>query len=247
MVVLLIPCVMILCNTDTLSAWLKYRLDYGFFCVLDDVQEIILFDRFKTVMVVMLSGICCFGVSDDLQSQYCRMILMRMDIRKYCLSKLLMNAAAVVSASVLGFLCYTLMMLPIMPVVNAEAGGYGYLDCFVDTPFPWLIIVCWAVLFAMFVVFLTSLSMWMSVYRPSRYVAVAVPFGVFYVLYALTTVPRILPVNLWYISSGVRVLGEETGFLMGFGYAVLVFGSLTAVCGYGFYRAMERRVKNGEL
>ena len=208
-----------------------------------------MFDRFKTVMVVLLSAISCFTVSDDLSSHYSRMIFCRMDLRRYCLSKVLMNAAAVIAATVLGFLLFVIVMLPIMPLVNEtmlQGGAVGYLHIWKVSPFPWMVVVFWAVLFAMYVVFLTTLSMWLSVYRTSRYVAVAVPFITFYVLYALTSVPQIMAINLWCISSGMDVLGTDS-FLFGYGYGILVFVSLTALCGWGLYRAMVRRVNNGNI
>lgn len=238
---------MIACDTDTLSMCFRYEADYGVVCSLDEIQEIMIFDRFKTVMVVMLSSICCFGVSDDLSSRYSRMILCRMDIKTYCLSKIVMNAAAVISATVLGFLLFIIVMLPIMPVLNRDTGGYGYLDYFANTQFPWVVAVFWAVIFALFIVFLTTFSMWMTVYRPSRYTAIAIPFGVFYLLYALTTAPQIMAMNMWYISSGVDVLNVRGNFWLGFGYVVVLFGGLTVCCGWGFYRAMIRKMKEGNI
>ncbi len=248
-VVLLIPILMAICDMDRIKNYFTYRLEYGTICSLSGMEEILIFDRFKTVMVVMLSAISCFTVSDDLSSHYSRMILCRMDLRQYCLSKVLMNAAAVVAATVLGFLLFGIGMLPIMPLVNEWGlydGAFGYMHILAASPAPWLVVVLWAVLFALFVVFLTTLSMWLSVYRPSRYVAVAIPFAAFYVLYALTTVPRIMAINLWYISSGVGVLGTNS-FLLEYGYGILVLGTLTALCGWGLYRAMIRRVHNGNI
>lgn len=248
-IVLLIPVLMIICDLEEIKTYFKYQLDYGFFCSLDAIQEILVFDRFKTVMTVMLSAISCFAISDDLSSHYCRMVLCRMDLRQYCLSKILMNAAAVIVATILGFLLFIIVMLPIMPMVNEDimrVNAFGYMSFLAKSPFPWLAVVLWAVLFAMFIVFLTTFSMWMSVYRPSRYVAIAIPFGLFYILYALTTMPGITAINMWYISSGVDVLNTDS-FLFGYGYGILFFGILTALCGWRLYRAMVRRVNNGNI
>lgn len=248
-IVLLIPVLMIICDLETIKTCFTYQLDYGFFSSLESVQEILVFDRFKTVMTVMLSAISCFTVSDDLSSHYSRMVLCRMDLRQYCLSKVLMNAAAVIAATVFGFSLFVIVMLPIMPMVNEyvmSANAFGYMSFLAKTPFAWLVVVLWAVLFAMFIVFLTTFSMWMSVYRPSRYVAIAIPFGTFYILYALTTMPGITAINMWYISSGVDVLNTGS-FLFGYGYGILFFGILTALCGWGLYRAMVRRVNNGNI
>ncbi len=248
-VVLLIPVLMIICDIETIKTYVQYRLEYGFFSSLESIQEILVFDKFKTVMTVMLSAVSCFTVSDDLSSHYSRMILCRMDLRRYCLSKVLMNAAAVIAAAALGFMLFAIVMLPIMPIVNENVirgGGFGYMSSLVKSPFAWLAIVLWAALFAMFIVFLTTFSMWISVYRPSRYVAIAIPFGLFYVLYAVTTLPGIAEINMWYISSGVDVWNTGS-FLLGYGYGILFFGILTALCGLGLYRAMVRRVNNGNI
>ena len=247
-VVLLIPVLMIICDIETIKTYFTYQLEYGFFSSLESIEEILIFDRFKTVMTVMLSAISCFTVSDDLSSHYGRMVLCRMDLRKYCQAKLLMNAAAVIGATVLGFALFAIVMLPIMPIVNQNViyKNYGYMNSIAHSPFAWMVIVLWAVLFAMFIVCLTTFSMWMSVYRPSRYVAIAIPFGIFYVLYAVTTMPGIMAINMWYISSGVNVLNTGN-FWLGYGYGILFFCVLTALCGFGFYRAMVRRVNNGNI
>lgn len=245
LIIVLIPILMIVCDLDTIQGLWKWHTEYGFTCSLKSVQEILIFDRFKTVMTVMLSAISCFTVSDDIHTHYDRMILCRMGIGKYCMSKLMMNALAIISAVVTGFLLYVVVLLPIMPLVNEEYVHSG--DRLANGPMAaCVLVVIWAVIFALYVVFLTTFSMWVTVYRPNRYVAIALPFAMFYILYTLTTVPGKQYLNLWYISSGVDVL-QSGNVAVTLAYAAAVFGLLTALCGLGFYRAMARRVKDGKL
>lgn len=245
MIVLLIPVLMVCCKLETVRTAWSADIEYGFFSSIKLLEEILIFDRFKTVMTVLLSAICCFTVSDDIRTRYNRMILSRMGIYQYCISKLVMNALAVMAAVILGFVLFLICMLFVMPITNEEYAGCAYFVC-TGTGSAVVLTVIWAYIFALYIILLTTFSIWISVYRPSRYVAIALPFALFYVLYALTVAQHYDFMNFWYISSGVDVLQSGNVWAV-MAYATAVFGMLTCLCGLGFCRAMVRRMRDGRI
>ena len=62
---------------------------------LEKLMELLIFDRFKAAVIVLLSAVYTFGLCDDRNSSYDRLILFRCRPGEYLLSKLISNAIGV--------------------------------------------------------------------------------------------------------------------------------------------------------
>lgn len=73
---------------------------------LEKLMELLIFDRFKAAVIVLLSAVYTFGLCDDRNSSYDRLILFRCRPGEYLLSKLISNAIGVVSAVCISFVLF---------------------------------------------------------------------------------------------------------------------------------------------
>lgn len=87
---------------------------------LEKLMELLIFDRFKAAVIVLLSAVYTFGLCDDRNSSYDRLILFRCRPGEYLLSKLISNAIGVVSAVCISFVLFSIVLLPIMPLVGGD-------------------------------------------------------------------------------------------------------------------------------
>lgn len=211
-----------------------------------ELLEILFLDRFKPMMVVLLSGIYGFGLSDELNSTFHCFIWMRCDIKSYLLSKIIANFVAVTGAVIISFYLFCFLMLPfgVYPTENTQK-IYGYYSAVMNGNTAWLYPFLSGLLFALFVFSLIMIGMWFTIKRPNRYVAISIPFASFYVLYALTSrLP--IPFQVWYISSGIQVLKNDS-FWVNYLYGISFFLVWVILMAIFCYRALCRRVENGEL
>lgn len=98
---------------------------------LEKLMELLIFDRFKAAVIVLLSAVYTFGLCDDRNSSYDRLILFRCRPGEYLLSKLISNAIGVVSAVCISFVLFSIVLLPIMPLVGGDGMTqyFGYFAC----------------------------------------------------------------------------------------------------------------------
>lgn len=98
---------------------------------LEKLMELLIFDRFKAAVIVLLSAVYTFGLCDDRNSSYDRLILFRCRPGEYLLSKLISNAIGVVSAVCISFVIFSIVLLPIMPLVGGDGMTqyFGYFAC----------------------------------------------------------------------------------------------------------------------
>ena len=240
---LLIPLIMMLSISDYIPICLINGKD-GANSAFSKLYEILVFDRFKPVMVVLLSSLCCPFLGNDLKTGFYRQQLTRGSRHDYIYSKLISNSICITLSTVLGFLLFIAAAAVFMPLrykdpLREGPGTFGPWWCLINGPFPLLYPIVTALQFSAYVVFLSTVSIWVSVYRPSRYLALAVPYVLFYILYAVTTfLPR--PFWVWYISSSVRCL-PTTDFLTNWLYGLAFFILPTILCMWGCARSFERR------
>lgn len=246
--VLMIPIIMYLNISETLQLIFENK-QFRFVGAMEKIMEILIFDRFKGIMVVLLSSLFCSSISEELNSRFLRMALIRVSIKRYVFSKIIVNALSVIAATVLGFFLFTVLSSPFMSIVGItlRSEDFGYFQEIIDSPMPWMYAVLVGMLFGMFIVFLTTVSLWISVYHPDKYLTLAAPVCLFYILYAVTTIIPIQELNMWYISSGVQVLKTGTSFIVNYLYGMGVFLLLTVAAGYGCLRGMEGRMRYGNI
>lgn len=248
LIFILIPVIMMGCIHESILAQLKYNMvnpSSG----PAKLMELLYFDRFKSIMVILLSGIYAFGISDDLQQQFMPTIMARgVTSFDYVTSKIAANTLAIVSASMGGFLFFLILISPLFPLEGREgfqSGVTGFYSVVETGDFPWMYGVLSGLQFGLAISFLTNISMMISIWVPSRYIAIAIPYVLFYILYAFTMVlPR--QIDFWWLSSCWIVL-QTDDFWLNFLYSngILILGGCIATI--GCLLSMDRRMRRAEV
>lgn len=231
---------------DIIQLAIEYPENRSMFCSTAEIMKMLGFDRFKTVMVVILAGIYSTSYSDDWNCRYFRCILYRTDLHSYALSKILITIGSVVLSTILGFLLFIISMFPLMELYPSEqsVSWYGaYQQLAMQQPIFFVIIVGWN--FGLSAALLAVVGLWISVKQPSGMAAIGGAFLTFYFLYAMSLiVPYFLAFEM--ISARPSVLFFDqpilsflynTGFLL----LLILFASI------GFYRSLKRRWRDGFL
>ena len=150
---------------------------------LEKLMELLIFDRFKAAVIVLLSAVYTFGLCDDRNSSYDRLILFRCRPGEYLLSKLISNAIGVVSAVCISFVLFSIVLLPIMPLVGGDGMTqyFGYFACAMNFAGPLAYSILVGLLFGLFAVSVTSFGILAVSIFPNRYVGIAASFVAFYV------------------------------------------------------------------
>ena len=125
---------------------------------LEKLMELLIFDRFKAAVIVLLSAVYTFGLCDDRNSSYDRLILFRCRPGEYLLSKLISNAIGVVSAVCISFVLFSIVLLPIMPLVGGDGMTqyFGYFACAMNFAGPLVYSILVGLLFGLFAVSVTN-------------------------------------------------------------------------------------------
>ena len=142
---------------------------------LEKLMELLIFDRFKAAVIVLLSAVYTFGLCDDRNSSYDRLILFRCRPGEYLLSKLISNAIGVVSAVCISFVLFSIVLLPIMPLVGGDGMTqyFGYFACAMNFAGPLAYSILVGLLFGLFAVSVTSFGILAVSIFPNRYVGIA--------------------------------------------------------------------------
>ena len=212
---------------------------------LEKLMELLIFDRFKAAVVVLLSAVYTFELCDDRNSSYDKLILFRCKSEEYLLSKLVSNAIGVVFAVCISFVLFSIVLLPIMPLVGEGrmTQDFGYFTVAMDCAGPFAYNILVGLLFGLFAVSVTSFGILAVSIFPNRYVGIAASFVAFYVIYALTgSFP--FSVNVWYLSAGVQVLNTN-GFTVNYFYAIGIMILFCVVPWCLCFWAMKRRKHEG--
>ena len=217
--------------------------------VLDKMMEILIFDRFKALMILLLSGVVSYTLSDDLSSHFIRTVLEKVTVSEYVTVKLLVNAISVIAILLISFSLFfffgrLVLGMPSFSLYSTGADNFGYYAVLI-THVPWLYVPLSAILFGLFASAMTTFGMAVSALYPGRYLAYAFPFGLFYLMHSFsTTFPK--PLSFWYICSGVQVL-PVNGFILNYMYGVGVFICLILASAIFLYHNMQRRFTNGNI
>ena len=236
---LLIPFVMMLCVGETFV----YTIQFGPMTsqsVLFKLQEILTFDRFKPVIVILTTALYTSALGDDITTGFIQHCLVRGSEKSYGLAKLMANALCINLSMVIGFFLYVLIASLFLPLRDVPGGNtlYTHMQTVTDSSFPLLYPLLAALQLAAFVVLLATISCWVCLYHPSRYLAVAVPFALFYIFYTVTFIlPR--PFWVWYISSSEPAF-PNLGFLPNVLYGLAFFWLPSLLVGAGCLRSFER-------
>ena len=247
-IVVLIFLIMLASISEFISAAVVYG-GTSVIGILDKLMEILIFDRFKALVILLLSGAVSYTVSDDLSSHFVRTVLGKVTVSEYVTVKLTVNVISVISALLVSFSLFCIfgkvvLGMPFFSKLTSGAGNFGFYASLISDV-PWLYIPLSAILFGLFAVAMTTFGMAVSALYPGRYLAYTFPFGLFYLMHSFSaTFPK--PLSFWYICSGVQVL-PVNGFLLNYMYGVGVFVCLTLIGAFLLYHNMRRRFANGNI
>ena len=247
-IVVLIFLIMLASISEFISAAVVYG-GASVIGILDKLMEILIFDRFKALVILLLSGVVSYTVSDDLSSHFVRTVFGKVTVSEYVTVKITVNAVSVISALLVSFSLFCIfgravLGMPFFSKLTSGAGNFGFYALLISD-IPWLYIPLSAILFGLFAVAMTTFGMAVSALYPGRYLAYAFPFGLFYLMHSFSsTFPKAL--SFWYICSGVQVL-PVNGFLLNYMYGVGVFVCLTLIGAFLLYHNMRRRFANGNI
>ncbi|MCI6676540.1 MAG: hypothetical protein MSG78_06540 [Clostridiales bacterium] len=238
-------CLVCICSmTEQISSIIKFDLPRESFSSVRELMTLLNFDRFKTVMIVLLAGIYSASYCEDWNHRYFRLILSRSNLKTYALSRVLVTMISVVLATILGFFLYILVISPIMGIAlnEQDVSWYNaYQSLALRFPLAFALILGWN--FGLCGAFLSIFGLWMSVKQPSGFVAIGAPFLLFYFLYAISLIlPGFLSFNT--ITSNPSVAFVENPILS-FAYNTGILFMLIIAAAIGFYYSLRKRWKNG--
>lgn len=230
--------------TDSISSIIRFDLPRENFSSVRELMIMLNFDRFKTVIIVLLAGIYSASYCEDWNHRYFRLILCRSGLKIYTLSRIIAIIVSVVLATILGFFLCILVLSPIMEIDMQEqdVSWYNaYQSLALRFPLGFALILGWN--FGLCAAFLALFGLWMSVKQPNGFVAIGAPFLLFYFLYAISMLfPSFLSFNAITSNPSIAFIGNP---ILSFLYNTGVLGLLIILTSLGFYCSLRKRWKNG--
>jgi hypothetical protein len=236
----------ILFLSDQVKLSIRWHEQREMFSSIQNIEMLLMFDRCKTLLLIVLVILCCSGFIQDLQHHYIRCILSRVSFRSYARS---MTAAVVINcvcAVSMAFLLIALVLLPLMVIVvppefSIAAEAYQSLA---EGPFAPLYLILMGANFGMAASVLVLVGLWISVWIPNLYIAAGSSVLVFYLLYAFSWwLPYFLDFDR--LSSSVQVSILPPWIELP--YHFLFFSLLILLTGGGFYHSFRKKVLNGQI
>jgi len=201
------------------------------------------FDTFKCVFVALLAGLYTNSFCKDDNGKYIRMILNRVDVRRYTVCRFLANFLVIVLTSIGSFYLYTLVMRPWMPLLP-EGGTKNilyYIEVILKHPF--LYVGMMGYVFGLVAAACSSVGLVFSTYKPNSFVSIGISALVFFV--AMSYIPPSTPFNVLDIVCMSSSIGRDTPWQWMFLWSNVYMLSIIVICGVLFYRRMKWRVENG--
>lgn len=203
------------------------------------------FDRFKPLMIILLSGIFTTEFCKEWVSHFDRFILMRCSVKGYIYGKVLGNVAAIYSSMAIAVTVFCLFIhfylkldLLDYSIMESQINAYIPYGKVVMEGNPILYIIIISTIFATGVIFLTLLGMVISLYFPNKFVALASPYISYYLLCSITLFfPE--PLEFLGIFMGTVTISGNAGLNFLYNMGVLVI--FIIIASVGIRRKVERR------
>lgn len=231
---------------DTLQVAVSHP-EYQYFSSAYEMEKLLMFDRYKPVLIAVLSSLYGMSYAQDKSSNYLRMILARESLMDYLISRVLATAIGTVLCCMVGFVIAVLVMFPVMPLsysgiemrarflsefCNTRVGALGYV----------LLLGC---NFGLAAAALSIAGMWVSVYQPQGYIAVGSAVILFYFLYSISMIlPPIISFDILSSRFTEIAFPSAVTMIVYHGVYLVVVILLFSV---GFIRAVQRRWEDGSL
>lgn len=207
----------------------------------DKFQEVLVFDRYKSLLVLGVSVSIVPAFAQDYRNQYFRYLMVRSNLAAYVVSRTTVFSLYIVCCIAVGFLLSSLCLFPVAILQGKGGYGFGVYQNLVNGRYAWLYLVLMAVNFGLSAVPVCNIGLLVSVWKPSTYVALGSTFFAYYLLYAATNeMPYFLSYS--YLSSSPGTTGFDAVL-----YRFAVYLVLTVLTGRGVYRALVWRNHEGTL
>lgn len=244
--VLGIAAVCILGQAETILAAIQYP-EFKLFSSLKQIENLLVFDRYKAVMVSILAGACGCGITADVREKRLQNVFSRITIAEYLRIRVVTILSVCVLATCLGFLSSVLLLRPIFPFRVPQEDSIG------ASNYEWLAKGRMAVLYLFLIGTNFALSasapviigITLSIFCPSGYILVGGSVVAFYVMYSFSL---LLPSQYSYseMSSSIGTpyyMDLFTGILWHAGYWFVMIAVLWGI----FKIIFRRRFRNGDL
>ncbi len=210
--------------------------------VLDRIDLFLDLDAFRKLVVIFAALPFTANFADEWKNNVAMHCITRKGIKKYALSNVAFCVAAAFLAVFIGIMLYMLVMSLFTefdrPDMNTHA-GYPYCEFLNDGP-RFLYPVIRVFVFSVSCSAWCAMGLMLSALIPNKYVAVCSPVVASYVIERIT-IQFPVEFNLHSLSLSVPLIGNS---LVTFIYTLLIFGGISALCGFGFYFILRKRVQN---
>ena len=202
-------------------------------------------DKFKVLMVILVSAICANSFCEDQNHRYLRAILTRTDLLHYSISRFAANETAVLLSCILAFFLFS--GLALAPGFSLSAGSFTDYYYTMAERQPALYTLMMALQFGAVCACCSSFGLLLSAFQPNAFVSTGIGGLTFFC--AVSYIPNLSMFSILRIitMNPVLPLGNETPQWLSFLWGMMVPLAVTALCMWGFYRRLEWRQENGRL
>ena len=229
---------------DELQRFTQWGISPGGKGLIDILSGILLIDKFKIVLALLLGGLFTDSFSRDEKHHYLREILARTDLLWYCISRVSCNIITVLAGSFAGFAVYSLLVWGMgVPVCSTGMTATYYAAA---GTMPVLYLAMIALQFGAVTAACSNVALLFSAYQPDAFVSLGLCGMVFFI--AVSFLPLATPFDVYNIIAMMPVFPGRGGpAWANWLWGLLLPASVSGLCGVLFYRRMKWRKANGYI
>ena len=212
--------------------------------LIDILSSILLIDKFKVVLVLLLGGLFTDSFCRDEKHHFLRAILTRTDLFWYSASCAISNFIIVLSGCFAGFTIYSItaweMGIPVCSTGTAPV-FYSAADSI-----PVLYLAMIALQFGMIAAACSSIALLFSAYQPDSFVSIGLCGMVFFI--AISFLPLGTPFDIFNMVAMQPVFpGRNAPAWANWLWGMFLPASVIVLCGCLFYRRLKWGRTNGYI
>lgn len=249
LVIIVITAILIAIN-DINLVMQGWDLPYGtFYGSLNYLDTFLLLDKYKVMVAFLMGTLYTSSFCKDLNTNYLRSILTRVDVTTYVQTRILSNAFVIIVTTVLAFFAYVLLMLPKYPPLNINdplVMGYAYYET-IFVNYPLLFVLMAGFEMGMYIAVCSSIGIVFSSYQSNTFVSIGLTGFCFYL--GLSYLPNNTPFDVLGLISMDSPCSWFLDYprLLTYFWGILLESIAICICGYLFYRRMKWRMSNGVI
>lgn len=137
------------------------------------------FDRFKIILIFLLSSLYVSSFCQDDRTHYCRMILCRTDVTYYTQARFVVNMVGTVFVSMLSFFLAAGVLSIFLPLVQEGENFQNYYSVLANE-YPIVFIAFMGMQFGLLAAAFGSIGLLLSAFQPDTFVCIAITGLVFF-------------------------------------------------------------------